>query len=505
MEPHAVAIYHGDVGAYSQEPPFNPSVAYPEYAFRELSGAPNAAYQYVRGAFHLAGLDRANYGSRTWNPLKDFIKPGDVVLLKPNLLSADHPRFENGWTCVSTHGSVVRAVADYVWKAMGGEGKIVVADGPQPETSFASVCETVGLNAVADFYARHGLARFGLLDLRRTERLICDEVVVSARRLIGDPRGYVTFDLAASSEFAGHGGAGRYYGAEYDAGEVNDHHSGGRHEYELSGTAIACDVFFNLPKLKTHRKVGVTLSLKNLVGVNGNRNFLPHHTDGDPSSGGDQFHEPGFRTASERRLVRAMRKLSQSVPHVGPWIHRRARKVGKHIYGSGETTIRSGNWYGNDTAWRMCLDLNKIVLYGNSDGTLRPGVAANRRRYLSLVDGILGGEGSGPADPDPVESGMVVFGQNPAYVDAVCTHLMGFDIDAVPVIRQSFRCEHFAIADRDWQQVRCISNHESWNRPLGDMTTDDTWHFKPHHGWLGHIEHTRVLPGADVRAVGGRA
>ena len=57
----------------------------------------------------------------------------------------------------------------------------------------------------------------------------------------------------------------------------------------ISRTALQSDVFINLPKLKTHKKVGVTLNLKNLVGINGNKNWLPHYAIGSPEENGDQF------------------------------------------------------------------------------------------------------------------------------------------------------------------------------------------------------------------------
>ena len=60
----------------------------------------------------------------------------------------------------------------------------------------------------------------------------------------------------------------------------------GTHEYLISRSAMDADVFINLPKLKTHKKVGVTLSLKNLVGINGDKNYLPHFCIGTPAEGG---------------------------------------------------------------------------------------------------------------------------------------------------------------------------------------------------------------------------
>src|SRR5438552_2282393 len=67
-----------------------------------------------------------------------------------------------------------------------------------------------------------------------------------------------------------------YYGADYDIEYTNDHHTGERHEYAFSGTALNSGIVINLPKLKTHKKAGVTLSLKNLVGLNTDKNLLPH-------------------------------------------------------------------------------------------------------------------------------------------------------------------------------------------------------------------------------------
>ena len=34
-------------------------------------------------------------------------------------------------------------------------------------------------------------------------------------------------------------------------------------------------------------------------------------------------------------------------------------------------TIRNGNWQGNDTCWRMALDLNRALRFANRDGSLR--------------------------------------------------------------------------------------------------------------------------------------
>jgi hypothetical protein len=158
------------------------------------------------------------------------------------------------------------------------------------------------------------------------------------------------------------------------------------------------------------------------------------------------------------------------------------------VYGDTEEVIRSGNWWGNDTVWRMCLDLNIALLYANSDGTLRELNPANRKRHYVLVDGILAGEGRGPMNPDPVEAGLVVFGLNAPSVDAVCAYLMGFDPEKIPVVREAFRRSPYALVDWGWRDVEVISNIPEWNGLLPEVPDESTFRFEPHFGWKSKIE-----------------
>ncbi len=60
-------------------------------------------------------------------------------------------------------------------------------------------------------------------------------------------------------------------------------------------------------------------------------------------------------------------------------------------------TIRNGNWQGNDTCWRMALDLNRALLYGEPRRELArgacPGLPRDRRRHRRR-------RGQRPAVPD---------------------------------------------------------------------------------------------------------
>jgi hypothetical protein len=95
------------------------------------------------------------------------------------------------------------------------------------------------------------------------------------------------------------------------------------------------------------------------------------------------------------------------------------------------SNIRDGNWWGNDTTWRIVVDLNTILLYCDSKGQLGDTPV---RRYLSVLDGILGGAGEGPMNPTPVESRVILAGYNPLSVDWCAAQLMGFDPERLKVI-----------------------------------------------------------------------
>ena len=473
--------------SYPLRAPFSPSTDHPEYELGDLANEPNEAYDGVRAVLELAGLDSASVGTAAWNPLGAFVRPGNVVLVKPNLVKELHPRDPDGWRYVLTHGSIIRAVCDYVWKALDGSGQIVIADAPQTDSSFAKIVEVLGLDEIQRFYAERGL-ELRVVDLRREEWTNKGGVIVGRRQLDGDPLGNVAFDLGTASEFRGHRGEGRFYGADYDVQVLNEHHVGDRQEYLLARSAIECDVFVSLPKMKTHKKAGITAAMKNLIGVNGDKNWLPHHTEGAPDAGGDEHPRPGLLHRIERWGAAGLRRLSLAHPRVGTIFHRSARRAGATVFGDTETVIRSGNWWGNDTLWRTCLDLNKIVLFGNGDGSMRSPTASSRKPHLVLLDGILAGEGSGPMNPDCRDAGVLLFAEHPLTADAAAAVLMGFDPDRIPILANAAHARGYPIAEWSWRDVVIRSNVAGWDGTLPDIDPADSLHFRPHFGWTGHIE-----------------
>ena len=122
MQSRNVSIWRGE-STYPKEAPFNSSESYPEYPFDDRAEVKNGAYEAVRESLRLLCLDDRNYGNTNWNPLRGLIKPGDNVLMKPNLICESHSSRPNEWEQVITHPSIIRAVLDYVFIALKGKGK----------------------------------------------------------------------------------------------------------------------------------------------------------------------------------------------------------------------------------------------------------------------------------------------------------------------------------------------------------------------------------------------
>jgi uncharacterized protein (DUF362 family) len=414
------------------------------------------------------------------------IHPGDWVVLKPNLIKESKETDPAEWRCVITSPEVIEAVCNHVCRELQGRGKVTICDAPQTDSSFARIAELLDLAGIARrCSAAHGVP-VEVIDLRGEEWRNEAGIIVDRRKLPGDPNGLVRFNLGRDSLFFGFAGEGRYYGADYDAGVVNSHHHGDTQEYLICATPIKCDVFINLPKMKTHKKTGVTLNLKNLVGINADKNWLPHHTVGSPQDGGDQFPSASLKNRIEHHAAAAVRRLALALPGVGPALAKRMRQAGTAAFGSGQRTIRSGNWHGNDTTWRMVLDLNRCLLYGNPDGSLRRG---QPKRYYCVIDGLVGMQGAGPMQGDPIESGLVVAGSDPVAVDIVAARAMGFDWRKLKILREAAALRSLPPAAGTPADINVVSNVPAWNGPFATVENADFLHFQPHFGWLGQIEY----------------
>src|SRR6185295_13052673 len=115
--------------------------------------------------------------------------------------------------------------------------------------------------------------------------------MLERRALPGDPRGYSVVNLGDSSSFAAWDGRCerlRFHHSNPDL--PSRHHQSGRHEYSIPNTLLQADLLVSLPKMKSHKKTGVTLSLKNMIGTTNQKYWLPHFTAGAPPDG-DEYPE----------------------------------------------------------------------------------------------------------------------------------------------------------------------------------------------------------------------
>ena len=421
---------------------------------------------------------------KTLNLPDEYVRPGDRVVLKPNWVKEHDERHPGPaqWEHVVTHPAVIEAVIRWVAGRLNGDGSIVVCDAPQTDSSFSTLSAYCGLNEMIErCRAVFPGPKIELLDLRPEEWHAVDGVTVSKTQLPGDPLGDTFVALNEASEFVGFSGNGQLYGASFNMDETNERHRGERHEYMLCRTPMDADVFINLPKLKTHKKVGLTCALKNLVGINANKNWLPHHTEGTPDQGGDQFPTTTTKAKLEHSWMGRAKRLVYGKPLLSRMLVP-LKKVGRLFFGDTQKVVRSGNWHGNDTCWRMVLDLNKCLFDFDGGGQPR----SKPIRYLAVVDGIVGGEGNGPMAPDRKPCGTIIAGTHPAAVDMTAAMVMGFDWEKLRLLKNSFSMKERSFVSFQPGEIQVASNKPEWDGPLSQAT--DWFEFAPHFGWTGAIE-----------------
>ena len=415
------------------------------------------------------------------------VKRGNSVVIKPNWIAHSHKYNPNEWQSVITHPTVITSILKVVLRYLDGKGQVTITDGPQTDASWQKIMARMQPATWIEMGNKAGVS-VTVMDLRDDEWSVEGDVNIGRKKLPGDPLGSTECDLGQHSAFIGHHPSQRgYYGADYNPEETNLVHSHGHHKYKVSRTVITADVFINVPKMKTHKKAGITCSLKNLVGINTYKNWLPHHTEGTPDEGGDQFPTVSLKNKAETVLLQRFKSYLYAHRSLGRFAIP-VKKMGKILFGDTRTVIRSGNWYGNQTLWRTILDLNKILLYANPDGSLREDQPSSRKKYLSIVDGIIAGEGNGPEAPDPKSVGLLVAGTNPVAVDATCAKLMGFDWRKIPSIAQAFMRSSFPLCDFHYSDIHIVSSLPQFHGRVEDLSPSSLFHFRPHFGWVNHLE-----------------
>lgn len=485
----AIAAVAGVTG-YPAQPPYLPSSEYPEIAGRvKTSAAENITYSLFREVLRSLGLDSKRYNTKDWNPFGELIKPGQKVLIKPNMVR--HIHLSGGdINSVITHGSLIRCVLDYVAIALKGDGEITVGDAPVQSSDFRKLTELNGLDLIKIDFENTWRLPLRIIDFRlRSIELSEHRKFLGGASLDGDEKGYCRVDLGSQSLLTPlDWSSDRYRVTSYACEEMSKHHGGGTHEYLIPRTVLEADVIINLPKLKTHRKAGLTAALKNLVGVNGHKDWLPHHRAGSVKEGGDEYLHPSVLKKTCTLLVESidrnagsgLNSLRRTAVRTAFWLDKRV-SADQYLEGS---------WYGNDTLWRTVLDLNRLLIYSDRNGKISD---KPQRACISIVDGIIAGEGEGPMEPESKMCGVIAAGKNPAAVDIVLATLAGFDYKKIPVIANSFMDMGFPLTSFEPDDVIVHTENKMFSglRPGKPFTA---FSLKPASGWVGHIE---AGPGRD--------
>ncbi len=354
------------------------------------------------------------------------IGPGARVLIKPNWVY--HRNASGGGTeCMVTHPEFVLAALGLVLES--DPSSVVIGDAPVQGCDWDALV-TPGLRArIAE--AAKG-RRVDVIDFRRTIMRGAGLDAGHDRDVRPEDR-FVLFDLGCDSLLEPVSSPpGRFRVTMYDPGLISRRHFPGRHQYLISKEALESDVILSLPKLKTHRKAGITGALKNLVGLNGNKEFLPHHRKGGARDGGDCY--PGrsvLKSIAENLLDASNRRIGRrSFPAMLAGV-RIALELQRLLHGEAEI---DGGWSGNDTVWRTVLDIDRIAMYGRVDGTMAD---VPQRRIVSLTDALVCGQGDGPMMPDPLPLGCVTCSESPVDADILHCRLLGFDPGLIPMVREA--------------------------------------------------------------------
>lgn len=314
------------------------------------------------------------------NPFEGFIKPGMKVTIKPNWVasrwreSCEHTDY---LYCVITHPALIEAVADRVAIALDGKGEIIIADNPSIDADFEELMNFTGIRRLENKYE----VPCHIYDLRP---LICPSLDVYGKKdkmvpQAGDPNGQIEINLGKSSLLS-EVDPTLFRGVFDEREETVEAHTGDNQLYTFARSIYDADVFISLPKLKTHQKVGATLNLKGLVGTITKKNQLVHWRVGVPANGGDEYPD---------------------------------QESYDKAYASGK--LHRGSWPGNDTIWRMVVDLYQSLLTNE------------KQKRFTIIDGILAGEGQGPFCPTSKFANTLIASDDFLMADLVAARYMGLD------------------------------------------------------------------------------
>ncbi|MBT0159184.1 DUF362 domain-containing protein [Candidatus Bathyarchaeota archaeon A05DMB-2] len=270
-----------------------------------------------------------------------IVHSGDTVLIKPNLVNIYSAESGN-----TTHSSLVEPLIEACYQ--NGASQIFVGDGSSEfETEAAFIIS--GIKKIVKRLQHNGVP-VKTVDLNRDKNPKTNE-----------------FDTVHLGKEGAHP----------------------NHIYGIAHTVLSSDVLISVPKLKSHSLAGISVALKNMIGI----------------APGEYYGYP--------------KRRNESLPH-----------------GSFRSPMH------NDVIWRTIHDLNKIAL-GNYVASPK------KRRYMAVVDGIVAGSYDKvvPLGDDfwmaawkPTRVGVVMAGFDPVAVDTVAARVMCYRPEKIPAIAHAAEC-----------------------------------------------------------------
>lgn len=446
-----------------------PDMANPRLRFR------HPVRDLVRGCLADLGLDSGKIGTDRWNPLTDVVRPGCLVVVKPNLVRHVHRGGGDAMLLV-TNPVVVECLLDFAVRAVGPNGRVVVGDAPLQSADWETLCRITGLPTVVEEYRRLGY-RVELKDFRSRVVKMADVVVSEERR--DQSEGCITVDVGRRSSLVPvEQHHRRFRVTDYDMRQMTGHHNEQRHEYAIQEDVLRCDLLLNVPKVKTHKKAGLTSAQKNLIGINCSKDYIPHHRRGPVRDGGDEYQHRSWSKAAASRLDEVQDEVRSVVA-------RRALAGARHPVSrlasmASRDRYREGSWWGNDTLWRSIADLNAIAYQADSSGILG---SEQQRVVLSVCDAVIVGEGEGPMEPEPLPAGMVLAGWNTLAVDTVVAEVLGMPSSSIPCLARTPQAYGYdARAFRDALSVSVNGRTDETLPAIGPARMPSGWTRVPEEG-----------------------
>ena len=354
--------------------------------------------------------------------LTETVIKGKRVLLKPNWVL--HSKNEEDEWCLRTHDSFLLATLDYVLRLQPKE--VLIGDAPIQGCQWTKMVNRELIDSVDDLSDKYKIP-VAIMDFRRVH---FDQELNKVNEEKEPLDNFVIFDVGKKSylEPITKSNSNQFRVTVYNPDRFKESHRPGVHKYCITKELFDADVVISIPKVKTHQKAGITAALKNIVGLNGDKDFLPHHRIGGTDLGGDCY-PGGSRLRYWSELIR-----DEANRNKGNWKYKFFTRISSLLWRLSfpkKVHNTAAGWFGNDTTWRMVMDLNQIVYYGTKEGKLKNN---KQRLFFSLNDGIIGGQGDGPLKPEPLALGIVSFTNTSSWNDLVLSQLMGMEFRKIPLL-----------------------------------------------------------------------